>query len=208
MKYSGWGVLSVVVSSMALSSLSYAASEPDYRGWYVGLGVGSSKYDPDVRVSMLNDSDTSYTVFGGYRFNRYFALQGNSIDFGPYEGNSDRFRSSEELSGFSMTAVGILPITGSDFDVFGRLGLASIDFEQTITRIDETFLSGFTLSTESSGNGLAASLGVNYTPSSFDKLTFHFGYDIVYFETTTSLDDGPTDPNSVTLIGAGARYNF
>jgi OOP family OmpA-OmpF porin len=110
---------------------------PPTGGWYSGLsvgrspiGVGNSGVPPvlDATTSNLSigESGNSYTLFGGYRFSRNFALESWYTDFG----NSRRdlaapvfgtISSNLRSSGLHLDAVGIVPLRNG-FSLYGKLG--------------------------------------------------------------------------------------
>lgn len=110
-------------------------------GWYGGFNVGqsSAKID-DARItskllgsgfatsSITNDdTDTGYKLFGGYKFNRNFALEGGYFDLGRFGFNATTvpagtLNGSIKLRGVNLDAIGILPIT-ERFSAFGRIGV-------------------------------------------------------------------------------------
>ncbi|MET0378378.1 MAG: outer membrane beta-barrel protein [Spongiibacteraceae bacterium] len=130
-KVSGLLVLAVVASP-------FAAAEGS--GWYLGANAGQSRGEIDneeIRNSLLSagfistsidddERDTGYKLFGGYQFNRYFALEGGYFNLGQFDFRADTLpagglRGDIELQGVNLDAVGILPLTDK-FSVFGRVG--------------------------------------------------------------------------------------
>jgi OOP family OmpA-OmpF porin len=74
-----------------------------------------------------NNSDTGYKLFGGYKFNKNFALEGGYFNLGQFGFTSTMTRPGTltgnlKLDGLNLDAVGILPIT-EKFSAFGRVGL-------------------------------------------------------------------------------------
>jgi OOP family OmpA-OmpF porin len=121
----------------ALASAFAQASEP---GWYIGGNVGQSQatFDTEEISGALSDQgftvtshsederDTGYKLFGGYQFNRYFALEGGYFDLGDFDFNADtmpqgNLHGSIEFNGLNFDVVGILPIT-EKFSALGRIG--------------------------------------------------------------------------------------
>jgi len=110
-------------------------------GWYLGLGAGQAGANIDVERIDRNllgsgfsstrtsqdDRDFGYKIFGGYQFNRNFAVEGGYYNLGDFG-----FRSATipvgtlsgqiEIRGLNLDALGILPISES-FSAFGRVGL-------------------------------------------------------------------------------------
>ena len=136
--------LSKASKTLCLSTLAVLASPlaaAGDSGFYLGGNVGQSraKIDDDrIRSSLLaagftkasiadNDRTLGYKLFGGYQFNRYFAVEGGAFDLGksgfvatttPPGTLSGDIR----LKGLNLDLVGILPIT-EKFSAFGRGGV-------------------------------------------------------------------------------------
>jgi OOP family OmpA-OmpF porin len=133
--------ISGAIGVVALAAFAgpFAAAQDD-TGWYVGAGVGRShaKID-DPRIidglsaqgfstdSISDDNrDTGYKLFGGYQFNRNFALEGGYFYLGRFGFTADTapagtLNGSIKLRGVNLDAVGFLPFTGK-LSAFGRTG--------------------------------------------------------------------------------------
>lgn len=138
----GLAVLAVIASPFALA---------DDTGWYGGVNVGRStaKID-DARItsnllggglaagSISNDDrDTGYKLFGGYQFNRYFALEGGYFDLGKFGFSANTtpagtLNGTIRLKGVNLDAVGIVPIT-EKFSAFGRVGVNYAEARDTFS---------------------------------------------------------------------------
>ncbi|HTD06119.1 outer membrane beta-barrel protein [Undibacterium sp.] len=127
-----------VAACTAIAS-PYAAA--DDAGWYGGANVGRSKAKiDDTRISSallgdgfatssINDDNrgTGYKLFGGYQFNRNFAVEGGYFDLGKFGFTATTLPPGSltgniKLRGLNLDTVGILPLTES-LSVFGRLGV-------------------------------------------------------------------------------------
>ena len=129
----GLAALAVIASPFAVAA--------DDLGWYGGINIGRSRANIDderIASSLVgqgatatsvtdHDRDTGYKLFGGYKVNRNFALEGGYFDLGRFgftattvpPGTLD---GSIRLKGLNLDAVGILPIT-ERFSAFGRVGM-------------------------------------------------------------------------------------
>ncbi len=124
----------------AVMSSPYAVAGDD-AGWIAGLNVGQSraKIDDDRITSSLsgaglgttsisNDStDYAYKLFGGYQFNKNFALEAGFFDLGQFGYTATTsplgtLSGNIRLKGVNLDLVGILPLA-DQFSVFGRLGM-------------------------------------------------------------------------------------
>ncbi|MDP1996603.1 MAG: OmpA family protein, partial [Gallionella sp.] len=136
--------------TLGLAALAIIASPfavADDSGWYIGANVGQSRAKiDDARItaqlqgtglattSIIDDNrDTGYKLFGGYRYNKNFAVEGGYFDLGRFGFTSatvftgtttpaGTLTGNIKLKGVNLDAVGILPLT-EKFSAFGRLGL-------------------------------------------------------------------------------------
>jgi OOP family OmpA-OmpF porin len=131
---------SVTLSVLALAVLAGAPAAAQNSGWYVGGngGLAAAKID-DQRISadlleggfattaIKNDQrDAGFKLFAGYRFGRYFAVEGGYFNLGKFGFTADTLPAgsligSARFQGMNFDAVPMLPITDSFF-VFGRIG--------------------------------------------------------------------------------------
>jgi len=102
--------------------------------FYAGAGVGQSDVDADAGLSSFSDTDIGWKIFGGYEFNKYFAVEGAWVDLGDF---SDTVidpifflpgKGKLEIDGLAISAVGSYPINEA-FTVFGKLGIWAWDAE-------------------------------------------------------------------------------
>ena len=131
-----------------LAAISSQFAVADDTGWYVGGNVGQSTRaevdDPRVRADLLAQGFTmtsiiddnrgnGYKLFGGYRINKNFAIEGGYFNLGRYGFTSNVVTTAPpavpgtmtgtiKLQGVNLDVVGMLPIT-ERFSVLGRVGL-------------------------------------------------------------------------------------
>ena len=145
-----------VAIGAVLAAASTMAAADESSGWYFGVTGGQAQVDVnqvelDALVesefaslgfpvisgsSTLEDSDTSWSAVGGYRFSRYFAVEGSFTDFGTAEYRASgtvnppgpvgavpaSYSESLEASGFTAAALGAVPI-GPIFELHARAGV-------------------------------------------------------------------------------------
>lgn len=107
-----------------LLPVSAFAAEP---GFYVGGKFGAASVDEDF----IDDDDTSYGVYAGYTFNRYFALEGEYTNFGDLEVDIDDLEVDNpgvEPTSIGLKAVGMLPVS-DNFTLLGSVGYHSYDLD-------------------------------------------------------------------------------
>ena len=131
------GTLGLVALAVIASPFAVA----DDSVWYGGLNIGQSRAkiaDERIRAQLLgggltmtsiNDDkrDTGYKLYGGYKFNRNFALEGGYYNLGKFGFTATTvppgtLTGNIKVQGLNLDAVGILPIT-EKFSAFGRAGL-------------------------------------------------------------------------------------
>jgi OOP family OmpA-OmpF porin len=101
---------------------------------YVGFSVGQADVGEELVVPALVDpgarvdgKDGAFKLFGGYQFNRNFALEAAMVDLGDmtYSGTfagAPVTGGRVQNSGLNLSAVGVLPL-GQSFVVFGKVGM-------------------------------------------------------------------------------------
>jgi OOP family OmpA-OmpF porin len=126
---------------MALAAATTSVVKADDAGWYLGGNIGQSTADIDndrITENLLDsgfseimidndDRDTGYKLFGGYQFNRNFALEGGYFDLGEFSYSATTMPAGTldgqmELRGFNLDLVGFIPFS-EKFSAFGRVGV-------------------------------------------------------------------------------------
>lgn len=118
-------------------------------GWYLGGNIGQSRAtidDQRIVAGLLSDGftttsirdddrDLAFKTFGGYQFNRNFAVESGFFDLGKFgftattqpQGTVD---GTIKLRGANLDLVGILPIT-QKFSAFARVGATYVQTRDT-----------------------------------------------------------------------------
>ena len=204
----GLVALAAIVSPYAM------ADEP--AGWYGGISVGQSRAKIDdgriisgllggglATTSITDDNrDTGYKLYGGYQFNKNFALEGGYFDLGRFGFTANTLPpgtldGSIKLRGLNLDAVGILPIT-EKFSAFGRVGL---NYAQT----------------RDSFSGSGAVLVLNPNPGKRDT-NYKAGLGLQYAFTDSlamrveaeryRINDAVSNKGDIDLISVGLVYRF
>jgi len=180
----------LLVIGLSFSSLQ---AEDSKEGVYLGLGLSSTSLDDDGYDNTLDDKDNGVKLYGGYRFNDYFALELEFADLGSYSYTNSLYSSDLDLTAFTVSAVGIYPVLDKQLDLFIMLGLGSINLD------DGYFIND---------NGGVARFGVGlaYTPKSLQELSFRFGLEAYSF--TVETLGGRDYDMTVSSAYIGAQYNF
>ncbi|GAA5173967.1 outer membrane beta-barrel protein [Niveibacterium umoris] len=130
--------LLIAAAAATFAGSALAADE----GFYIGGNVGASKHDVSG-VADVKDNPTTWGLYGGYDFNRNFAVELGYQDLGKAEAGGYQSKNYA----VSTDLVGKLPVSDR-FDVFGKVGLAYVDRK----------VEGY--GTEDSQSGTAAKLGL------------------------------------------------
>ena len=174
--------------SLACSSAFAQGAEND-EGFYIGGGVGQFNVQiddvdqTDEAIQRLDDDDTAWKAFVGWRMNPYFALELAYIDFG---GPSDRFEASGsggdfsvDLSGFAPYVIGTIPV--GPVELFGKVGYYFYDVDASVD-LDN----GPDFDSSSSENDLLYGVGVGMT--FFERLNARLEYERIDSELIDDAD--------------------
>lgn len=188
----------VAATLIALGTGSALAQSPENdEGLYIGGGLGQFNLDIDgidgidEAIEQLDDEDTAWQLFIGWRLNPYISLQAAYIDFGgPKDdfstgGSSGNYRA--ELNGFAPAVVGTLPL--GPVELSAKLGYYFYDLEIT-ANIDD--LGGDVFQSDDSGEDLMYGVGVGMT--FLERLHAKLEYEKIDLE-------GVDDANAYWLTG-------
>jgi OOP family OmpA-OmpF porin len=201
---------------VALAVIASPFAVADDSGWYGGINIGQSRAkidDARITSSLLgggltttsindNDRDTGYKLFGGYKINKNFAVEGGYFDLGRFGFTANTLPAGTlsgkiKLNGLNLDAVGILPIS-EKFSAFGRLGM-------NYAQAKDSF----------SGTGAVAVLNPN--PSKRD-MNYKFGAGLQYDFTESlgmrleaeryRINDAVGNKGDIDLVSVGLVYRF
>jgi len=130
-----------MVTLAALAGALSPKAVADDAGWYIGFNAGQSRAkidDSRIADDLLIDGFTTTSIgdenrhfafktFGGYEFNRYFALESGYFDLGRFGFRADTLPPGSlhgdiKIKGANFDAVGSIPM-GDKFSLFARAGL-------------------------------------------------------------------------------------
>ena len=196
-----------------LASTNAAAAEP---GFYGGFNVGQSMAtidDERITANLLSqgftgvsieddDRDIGFKLFGGYQFNRYFALEGGYFNLGEFGYTATTVPAGTltgdiKLQGVNLDLLGILPFT-EKFSAFARVGV-------NYAEAKDTFAS------------TGAVIVTNPNPSKRDT-NYKFGVGLQYDLTEKlgmrleaeryRIDDAVGNKGDIDLASVGLVYRF
>jgi OOP family OmpA-OmpF porin len=94
---------------------------------YIGVGAGITTMDvcddfTGLGLTDCDDEDTGLKLFGGYKVNPNFAVEGAWVDLGEILSlTGPGGTATVEIDGFQIAGVGTIPIN-PQFGIFGKLG--------------------------------------------------------------------------------------
>jgi OOP family OmpA-OmpF porin len=204
----------IAAFAFVLSSGGAHAQSADKSGWYAGLDLGRSRLgmngsDVDGALAnqgiasstSLDQTDTSFAVNGGYRFNRYFALEGAYERLGRFDytasTGADTIDGKFKASALSLAGVGFYPLS-NEWSLYGKAGLARTD-----AKLEASSESGLTptQNTSHTGTGLLIGAGVTYD---FDRSFYaKAGWDRYNKVGDSTTGSGPI---ALYMLGVGMRF--
>jgi OmpA-OmpF porin, OOP family len=222
---------------LALSAAGIAEAKPQGAGAFFGIGGGSSTYDEDKSdfdfiardafagaglpivslQSELDDSDSMFSVFGGYRFNRYIAVEAGYIDLGDitYNGNGTfrrtflstvpgNIRLTASTKGGYVNALGSLPITGF-WEIYGRAGFLVEVKDVTATAT----VAGFTATEDDSAAAADWALGIGTAFHLGEHFSIRLDYQrLIALDDNYYEDDDERAGTDANLLNLGAVLRF
>jgi OOP family OmpA-OmpF porin len=171
-------------------SLGCAAASAQDSGWYLGGGAGRLDAKNACNGNTNAGCDGSVGIgkgFGGYQFNRNFAVEGAFLIASSFE----VFSASTSVGILEASAVGILPLN-ERFSLFGKGGLYHAQVE-----IDAGL---FFAAEHRTSSGLMAGFGgsVDFTPKLTGRIEWQRYFDIDFVARRTDTD----------VISVGLAYRW
>lgn len=192
------GIVAATLIALGASGSALAQSPENDEGLYVGGGLGIFNLEidgidgVDEAIERIDDEDTAWQIFVGWRLNPYFALQAAYVDYG---GPEDEFSTggtsgnyTADLAGFAPSVLGILPL--GPVELSAKLGYYFYDLDITAD-IDDPLDPRF----ESSDSGEDVFYGVGIGVTLLERLHAKLEYEEVDIE-------GSDDANAFWLSGA------
>ncbi len=169
-------ILALVIPGIVSASAAVAQQGSSY--YYIGGGIGQARAEiNDERITRplfgtgltatnisRDNHDTAYKLFGGYQFNRNFALEGGYFNLGKFGFTANTtplgtFNGQVKIQGFNLDLVGTLPVT-ERFSVFARAGAQAAKTGDTYG--GSTAISGFHPSPSKREVNYKAGVGLQY----------------------------------------------
>jgi len=195
MKYSS----AFIALALALGLAGTATAEIKEKSGYVGASLGYAGYDKGGFDGYGKDKDgVSYGIFGGYRFNKYFALEGRYTYLGKYDLVAPGINGEKTEATYSIVsanAVGLLPLGDSNWELMGQAGIGNGRYK-------------FSGGESANGRDVAYTLGVGVRWHIVPAFTVQLAADAYKFHVN---DDGLPESKFSTEFGViqlAGQWNF
>lgn len=200
----------------ATAPAAVAADTGAYAGFSFGQATARDLKSSDVDASLatiglgsvtsVDDKDTAFRIYGGYRVRENFAVEIAYVNFGEFTSNSTIVSGGSgvvvgEWSGYSLNAaaLGMLPVA-DNLSLFGKVGLGywNLDFDLTASG------PGGTLSASESDSGIAPLFGVGAV---FD-ITQNLSIRAEWERLLNVGDTNTTGESDIDILSLGAQFTF
>lgn len=193
--------------------MSSPSAMADDTFWYIGGNIGQSKAkidDDRIRaqlpgsVSISDDrTDPGYKLFGGYQFNKNFALEAGYFKLGKFGYTATTLPAGTldgniKVQGVNIDLVGMFPLADK-FSVFGRLGLQYAQSKDEFTSSGVVPVPTNPNPSHSSGNyKFGAGVQYDFNPSLGMRVEGE----------RYRIDDAVGNKGDIDLISVGLVYRF
>lgn len=199
-----------VVAIFAMFTAGIAsAAEVKEKGAYVGGAIGVTELDDDNLTGFViggfsvDKKDTGYQLWGGYKFLKWFSVEGRYSYLGEYTATAPGTVAivKEDAAALTANAVFILPLGGSSWELYGQVGLGVLSY-------DISYLGASAPPSEDGTETVgSAGVGVRWTPA--PPVTISLGFDAWSAEIDRTAKFFPADDDfSVGMTRLGVQYNF
>ncbi len=175
----------------AIASFGFAAipAHAADNGIYLGGSVGQSgvKFDDTFDGTKLkyDASSTGYKLIGGWRFVDWLSVEANYVDLGTADDKVLGEKIETDVSGFSVSAVGFLPV--GPVDLFARVGAINWNADLKAPSLG--------LKGSDDGTDLTYGVGVQFRVWSLSLRGEYERYDV-------------SDADTVDMVSLGVTWTF
>lgn len=225
-----------ILSTCVAHTSATFAGEFGEEGFYAGFGLGRAAVDREADVPgfstiiapgssvsptsiSTDEENTGWKIFGGYRFNEHFAVEGFWADLGEAEEKIaatgfDSFgapatlsaKTTIEVEGFGVTVVGSYPFTDR-FSVFGRVGTFNRNTETDVnlTASSVNGVRAFDFSDDDIGTDLILCMGASYAFNGAFAIRAEWER---YLDLDLELYGVDDDDDDVDMLSASLVFSF
>ncbi|WP_028534869.1 porin family protein [Paludibacterium yongneupense] len=221
----------ITAITIAISCVSAQAAE-EARGFYVFGNIGTNfvtldavrnageklqRDNPGMHLDTTQQkSGAMGEIGGGYRFNRYLALEASYADLGTSvstlwanggEGSSGRTEETAAWKAERFSVLGTLPVT-ERFEIYGKLSLNNVHGDYTLaTTVRNAAGHRFDTEAKMSETELRGGLGLGAAFALNKHWVLRGEYEYIGKGSTESKDLKP-EASAMMLVKAGVAYRF
>jgi len=178
--------IAVICSVIALIACD-AGADPAPSGWLIGGSAVTAGLKRDDNV--VDDTSIGFKLFGQYKFNSWFGLEGAYCRSGAFASNAtsaDGDNFELVYQGFMFQGIGYVPLPWEEVEFFLKGGYFTFNVDSTINSSN---------SGTGSDNGVA--IGTGFTVHITESVHFR-----------TSVDWYDADKSDLASIELGLEYRF
>lgn len=198
---------SSILTLALLSTHTFAADA----GFGVFGAVGQAKHELKADNNGIDDSDTSFTLGGEYRFNSNFSVDVRYDNFGAMNYRyADDFSSVDidyAMTSFSSSVKGILPLS-EQFSLFAKVGISRWDIDVDLSATQDNINYSYSESFSDSGTDFHYGFGGQFAINN----NLVIGLEYTMFSAGVSNDSDPEDTSSadydISNLSLSLGYNF
>lgn len=183
-----------------------------YAQFYIGGGGGQATYKDVDQVESacgaigavcdVDDGDSAFKAYAGFRFGQHLALEGGYVDLGEATADSAvpiSARASLSAEGGYVSLLPRIPI-GTVGSIFGRIGLSAVEAELTATA------PGVSSSDSSGAAGLVFGAGaeIQLTPN----IAVRGEWERHSFDEALEIAGVEIDAPDIDMLSAGIVFSF
>lgn len=179
------GMTLVALTLLGVFASTSAVAGPYHKGWYLGGMAGSGK----LSAGDFNESAASFGAYGGYTFNKDFAIESTIFSTTNLAENGDL------TAGSATIAAKLHHSVNKTYSIYLKLGLAATKVMAEDDGMDEDF----------DGTGWMWGAGINAEVS--EHINIRLGYESIY----TEVDSDNMEENieaDLAMIYLGVDYQF
>lgn len=199
-----WLVLPIALCAVSPAAL---AMDPSLHGFYIGGAIGDAtvELEDDQTGATFDADDTGYKIIVGYRIIDWVAVEVNYSDYGNPVDTLFGVDLEASYDAISVSALGMLPL--GKFDLFGRLGVSSVDATVRAVR--------FNVSDSDESTEPMFGFGAQFRPN--PNLAIRLEAEGVLLDINNDedndfwdddWDDDNDDGDWVTMLSLGVTYKF
>jgi len=191
---------------LAIASVGVSAQQAPATGPYVGVAAGNAHHD-------FGGTDGALALFGGYRFGRFFAVEGRYADLGSgtrtqvidncagiecLVASTETIHERRSADRVSIGLSGIVPI-GARFEAFARVGYGRMQYGHQVTITGDLV----------PGSGIARDAGSQHANAAEFALGARFNATAAWavrLEAERIADAGGEQPITTGWIGMEYRF--